>query len=238
MWNEPTDNTFIFGPVNHTSKTISSNIKEQRRERVTLSNPFVSGKIWTHSIISLDGHFPTSNSSHNPITPFVTKTFFHHHMMKKVPIYLVICFLKINLKDYPTLLLLHLMNNREAHIQETRLEEETPPNGLGLRRAVRPPDSNPIQKPDYQEQQARTYLGPQGKQQAPAQQKHHETPHGQGRAGKTEARPRWFYAFSFSPSLQTSSLSCVFKPPNTRFFYSQMVLPSSSIPAPTIMLIF
>jgi hypothetical protein len=92
-----------------------------------------------------------------------------------------------------------LTSTWEAQNQETRLEEETPPNDLGLRRAVRPLYSNPTQKPENQQQQARTYHGPQGEQQAPAQQTHHETPHEQGRAGKTEARPRWFYAFSFSP---------------------------------------
>jgi hypothetical protein len=36
----------------------------------------MSSKIGTNQIISFDGHFTTSDSLHNPITPNITETLF------------------------------------------------------------------------------------------------------------------------------------------------------------------
>jgi hypothetical protein len=73
MRNEPSDNTFILGLMNHTSKPISSNIKKQGGERATLSDTFVGGKIGTTLSFVLMATLP-------PLTVLITQS---HHLSPK-----------------------------------------------------------------------------------------------------------------------------------------------------------
>jgi hypothetical protein len=74
--NKATDQTSFLSFLNNTGQAICNKVKQKGRKRITLSNTFMSSKIGTNHIISFDGHFTTSDSLHNPITPNISKTLF------------------------------------------------------------------------------------------------------------------------------------------------------------------
>lgn len=97
MITKPSNQIIFLRLVNYSGQTVCDEVKEDGRQRITLSNAFVAFSISPNLIVDFNPQTPSFYHFTNPGYPLETEASFLETTEKGVPIEFIICLFEIKL---------------------------------------------------------------------------------------------------------------------------------------------